>query len=358
MKKILATLAVCIAILPFVPQSFAAGITISPPKFELDATPGQVIRSVVKITNTDTDTLILTPSVQDFVASGETGQPKFVDAKDSDPAISLSNWVNVNQGKTVTAPPRRAVEVPFVVTVPQDAEPGGHYGAVFFAPPAGSGQVGVTQRIGALILIRVKGDVTESGALDIFGAYDKDLEGEKLHDVGSNTFYSSLPVNFTARYQNTGNIHLKPTGKIEISNFGIKLNEIGVQSILNDGGVEISKEIVNFLPVNNERGNTLAKSFRSYHTTWEGTPYWYYNEDGTKEIRYKGFPLGYYTATLTLDGAGGKSETATTHFIILPWKEALVTVVTLLALYFGGTRFFAWRSRKLEAEFKKKFGVK
>ena len=358
MKKILASLAAFIFVFCLAPTSFAAGITISPPKFEFDANPGQIIRGVIKITNTDTDTLMLTPSVQDFVASGETGQPKFVDAKDSDKAISLGNWVNVNGNKIVTATPKKIAEVPFTITVPSDAEPGGHYGAIFFAPPAGSGQVGVAQRIGALVLVRVKGDINESGKLDIFGTYDKSLEGEKLHETSANTFYSALPVNFTVRYQNTGNIHFKPTGKIEISNFGVGLNEIGVQSILNDGGVEVSKEIVNFLPVNNERGNTLARSFRSYHTTWEGTPYWYYNEDGTKEIRYKGFPIGYYTAQLTFDGAGGKSETATTHFIVFPWQEASASIVALLILYFGGTRFFAWRSRRLEAEFKKKFGVK
>ena len=55
---------------------------------------------------------------------------------------------------------QRAV-VPFLITIPQNAEPGGYFAAVFLAVRSqklvGGGQVSVGGKIGVLILLRVSG---------------------------------------------------------------------------------------------------------------------------------------------------------------------------------------------------------
>jgi len=359
LKRILGSLLVAALLLPFSTSVFAAGLTLVPPKFEFDVEPGTTIRDVIKISNQGTDTLVLTATVQDFVAGGETGEPAFIDASENDPSISISNWIQVTGEDALLVQPGEKKEISFVISVPTDAEPGGHYGAVFFTPPAGGGQVAVTQRIGTLVLVRVKGEINETGHLDTFGAYPETLAGEEIATSSADMLFDSLPVSFATRYENTGNIHLKPAGKIEITNiFGQQVERVGVEAIYNERGVEVSKEIVDYIPVNNGRGNVLAKSFRTFRTSWEGEPYWYRLDDGSKEIRYRGYPIGLYTATLTLDNPGGDDIVETARIIVFPVLHIGGGVLVLVILIFGGMRFARWRQRAAEAAFKKKFGVK
>ena len=42
-------------------------------------------------------------------------------------------------GDAITIQPGEKKEIPFTITVPKDAEPGGQYGAIFFTPPATTG---------------------------------------------------------------------------------------------------------------------------------------------------------------------------------------------------------------------------
>ena len=58
----------------------------------------------------------------------------------------------------------------FTITVPENATPGGHYGAVFFqdhGSQSGSGQVGIHVDYGVLILLTVNGEVISSGSVDM-----------------------------------------------------------------------------------------------------------------------------------------------------------------------------------------------
>lgn len=359
MKRVLSTLFVIVLVLPLLTELVFASLVLSPPKFEFDADPGQVISGIIKITNKSSDTEVLTPVVEDFVASGETGAPTFIDAAENDAAISISSWINVNDGGTVSVGPNQQVAIPFSINVPTDAEPGGHYGVIFLVPPTGVGQIGITSRIGALILVRVRGDIVEAGGLDTFGIYDKEIKGEDIPASSSGLFFESFPIPFAVRYENTGNIHLKPEGKIEISNiFGGKVDPAGVISITNEKGLEIKKEIVDFVPINDRRGNVLARSFRTYRAEWQGTPYWYRNEDGTKEIRYKGFPIGIYTAKLTLTGTGDEEIAESVRFIVFPWKQIFGGLILISVLAIGFVRYRRWSRARLEAEFKKKYSVK
>ncbi len=73
----------------------AAGITLSPPKFEFEIEPGHAVVGEVKIVNDEDTELSLSTNVQDFIASGETGTPQFIDPEKNDESISLGKWVEV-----------------------------------------------------------------------------------------------------------------------------------------------------------------------------------------------------------------------------------------------------------------------
>ena len=330
----------------------AAGVTISPPKFEFEIEPGNTVVGEVKIVNNEDQALFLSTNVQDFIAGGETGTPQFINPEDNDESISLGMWVQVVEPE-FTIEPRSKKSVQFTITVPENAEPGGHYGTIFFAPPGGEGQLSVVQQIGALVLVRVKGDVKEEGALETYGVYDLE-EGATFEDAVEKSFYEKVPVDFVIRYKNNGNVHIKPAGKIEIFNtFGKQLDKIGLKDILNPQGVLKDQEIVDYIPVNQGLGNVLAKSTRMFKSQFNGEAFWYRFDDGTKELRYKGFPIGRYSAKLTLSGAAGEEIIQEISFTIFPWKIIVGYTVLFLLLILTLVKVNKWRKKSLRAKIKK-----
>jgi len=330
----------------------AAGMTISPPKFEYEIEPGSAVVGEIKITNNEETELTLTTDIQDFIAGGESGQPQFINPEDNESSISLGKWIQIlDEGIVIT--PGEVKVIQFSINVPENAEPGGHYGTIFFTPPSEEGQLSIVQKLGSLVLVRVKGDVEEKGNLETYGTYVLP-EGSEFDTAVEKTFYETTPVKFLVRYQNEGNVHLKPTGKIEIFNiFGQKLEQIGIQDILNAQGVRTDQEIADYIPVNQALGNVLAKSTRMFTMEYQGKAFWYRFDDGSKELRYKGFPVGKYTAKLTLMGAGGEEITKETTFIIFPWKiifgYGLFAIILILLI----VKFIKWRSKSLREKIKK-----
>lgn len=369
----------CFALFAFVQSVNGAGITISPPKFEFEIDPGGTVVGEIKIVNDEDSVLVLSSKVEDFIAGGETGQPVFVDPSENDASISLGKWVKIQEPE-ISLEPNSKKKIQFTITVPENAEPGGHYGTIFFAPPSGDGQLSVVQRIGSLVLVRVRGDVKEEGALETFGAYtlsdeiisglkengktqedydlkqgiDDHLSSAKFEELVEKSFYETTPIDFRIRYRNTGNVHIKPSGKIEIFNtFGQKLEKIGLKDILNPQGVLTDQEIVDYIPVNQGLGNVLTDSIRMFSAQFGGEAFWYRLDDGTKELRYKGFPVGKYKAKLTLTGVNGKEIKQEISFIIFPWRIIIgYTLLTLLIL-FALLKIKKWRSKALREKIKK-----
>lgn len=331
----------------------AAGVTISPPKFEFTLNPGQTVTGEIKVVNNEKNELKLVSEVQDFIAgSGETGQPQFIDPAKNDASISLGRWVNVAD-KEFSLKAGETKLVKFTITVPMGAEPGGHYGTIFFSPPAGAGQIAIIQKIGALALVRVAGEVKEKGNLETFGTYVL-ARPDTFEGAQAKNFYEKFPINFVVRYRNDGNVHLKPQGKIEITNlFGQKLKQIGVESVVNSEGVVMDQKLVDYLPVNDAKGNVLAKSIRLFTTEYKGQAYWYQYENGSKEVKYKGFPVGRYTAKLTFAGAGGEAVTQETSFIIFPWKIIFGYGLFVIVVAFGLLKLNKWRHKKLREQIKR-----
>jgi hypothetical protein len=192
-----------------------------------------------------------------------------------------------------------------VITIPKDAAPGGAYGAVIFsnAPSKLGGsvksgaQTTLVSRLASILLIRVEGDVNESGHLADFR-----LAGPH------HFFYQGGPLTFEILFQNDGNVHLTPYGSVKITNiFGQLVAELPVDAYF-----------------------ALPNSLRTRKIDW--------NKSGL---------LGHYTAHLTLNnsyGEGGQAvDEATLGFWVIPWKMislVFAVVVLLIGLvYFVRSRF-------------------
>ncbi|MDD4151220.1 MAG: DUF916 domain-containing protein [Candidatus Gracilibacteria bacterium] len=261
-----------------------ASLSISPLKHEFTINAGNSKTATVKITNNSTDSMTLYSSKEDFVAGDDTGTPKFVKEEDQkNPELSLTNWLKI-ENENITLAPGETREVKFSINVPVGAEPGGHYGAVFFSPGTPSGaQVAVVQRLGVLVLINVPGDVKIDGNLEQFSLQKK--SGTGYIDM---TNFDDFPISFKVLFKNNGNIHLKPKGKIEIiDENGETLKNIGKESITSTAGAYIGEKMVDYIPVNDVLGNVLPKSERRFENDWEGFGYSVLNEDGTKSVKFK-----------------------------------------------------------------------
>ncbi len=110
-------------------------LTISPYKFEETVSPGQTISDSIKIINNSDKEILMKVGVYDFKPSGEEGRQTFISPENDDPYIdySLSTWIDIDTGPFMIGP-KKTKEINFSINVPESAEPGGHYAAIFIGP--------------------------------------------------------------------------------------------------------------------------------------------------------------------------------------------------------------------------------
>lgn len=223
-------------------------ITVTPPLIQLSMGPGETWSSALKIINTNPGDVTYYAEVVNFEATGEEGQSAFVpvitESKDeADSNYTLAQWIDIRES-SVTVPRGRSGEVPFTITVPDNAPPGGHYAAILVgtrpagANASGGAAVSISSMVSSLIFVRIGGDIIEKGSLREFTT-DKSL-------------YQDTSVDFALRFENSGNTHLRPRGTITIYNMWGK--ERGKLMVNEDG---------NF-------GNVLPDSIRRFAFSWEG----------------------------------------------------------------------------------------
>ena len=241
-----------------------AALTIIPPKFELFGNPGGHLNEDIRVRNESDSPITYTVLLEDFTTAGEEGQVVLEEGENVN-SYSLANWMELSS-KEITLQPKEERRFPFIINIPKDAEPGGHYASVLFVTAGGKveGGASVSNRVGSLVLLRVSGNVTEEASLESFSAPK---------------FSQNGPIDLDLRVRNNGNTHISPKGTIVITNiFGKKVDE---------------------LPLSGR--NVLPGSTRKMTTSWD-----------------KKNMLGSYTATLiAFYGQQNKSLTATAKFTVI-----------------------------------------
>jgi hypothetical protein len=296
----------------------ASAITVSPPIIELDASRGEIIDQSIKVRNESASDLTYYLTAERFVAGGEEGAPSFVGED-----IGLATWVNFPY-ESISIPAGGTIQVPFKIIVPNYAAPGGHYAAIFLStiPPkstASTSQVAIASRIGTLVLVKIAGEVKENATMAEF--------------TTAADSYSSLPVKFNVRVENSGNIHVKPMGTVLIKNmFG---------------------SVAGTAQVNENGGNVLPDQIRKFEASWVKNPnavgatsFW-----GKYQQQKENYAFGRYSADVTLNyGTAGKVLTSTTSFWVIPWHIILVRliliVIIVVIIYFLMKKYNEWLLKK------------
>jgi len=276
----------------------AKALTLSPPTVEITAKPGEKVEVVAKLFNETNAALDLQPGVYSFSSKNESGQPDFFDDKSG---LDLQHWIVVPS--SVTLAPQERQSVVLTINVPKSADPGGHYASVFWGttPPKIDGGAGIEGRIAMLILVNVEGNIKEDAKI---------IEFKTLK-----SFVTHLPVDFMARFQNNGSVHVHPAGDIIIRNM------FGRQSSVMPFNIQPST------------GNVLPRSIRRFDLSWvKGSS----NEAASEWSKeWNNFALGRYTAELNVTyGQANKLVIATASFWVFPWMVSLAGLAVLIILLF------------------------
>lgn len=245
--------------------------SIGPTKYTLDLNPGEETVAELQITNRIEKETDFAVGVEDFTSQEDPEKyTKFLGEEKSQ--FSSKEWFAPAVWQFTLKHGER-IYLPIKITVPQDAEVGGHYSAVFVktVPKEDEGKTGITlsSRVGSLFLLNIgDGEVKTAGELTSFGTSKK--------------IYGSLPVSFELNFKNQGDVHLTPFGKIIVSNlFGKTVDKVTVKDWV-----------------------VLRSSERTQKTEWK-----------------PGFAFGKYTASAQIErGYNNLTDVKTTTFYVLPVK--------------------------------------
>lgn len=188
------------------------GFRISPVRSEFTIEKGKSQTFTITLENPSSTPLKAHPVVNDFIASeDEGGEPRLIlDADTIPPRNDFKSLVSPLEDITIPGNQRKDIQV--TITVPSRAEAGGYYGAVRFIPilPTEEGRnVALTASIGSIVLVQVPGEIREQlTLLQLSAAQGKTARG----------FIIGGDVSVLTRLKNTGNIHVKPFGKVQVKN--------------------------------------------------------------------------------------------------------------------------------------------
>lgn len=179
-----------------------SAIILSPTKQTLVIKPGKSELIKFEVVNDSEMTKIVIPEVEAFKIDDKTGRPIF---GQRDEAIS---WISPTKNE-ITLKPGAKGAFSFTVSAPNDADPLGHYIALFAKEKNTGGQIGLSSRVGSLLFLYPEGKINESLYLVSFNSE------KNTYDHGSVKLFLTL--------KNNGNIHLVPEGEVTIRNHAKKI---------------------------------------------------------------------------------------------------------------------------------------
>jgi len=267
---------------------------IGPGKTEVSVQPGESTTRQITVTNRTDSRQAFEVTLEDFTAAEGSGEVIDLLGDQRGPA-SLQDFLRP-QIREFSLASGEQITFPVSVSVPATAEPGGRYGAVIISntpeeSTSGGATAQVVSRLASLFLVRVEGDVNESGQLTNFR-----VSGP------SSLFWQDGPESFEVLFKNTGSVHLTPYGQITITNlFG---------------------QTVDTIPID------------AYFALPDSTRY------RVVENMSDSFRLGRYTAHLSLNRSyGNEVDTAQTSFWVIPWR-ILVSALLIILLISALVRWF------------------
>jgi len=216
-------------------DSQKTGFSISPPLIDMVINQADNEKSfVLNISNHSPSSEVFKLSVLDFGSLQESAGVAFFgfEKKELENKYSLASWIKLEKDAFVVDPDQ-TLPVKITIINRQSLSPGGHYGAILVKlDDQNSDQtrlVGLTQNYASLIFVKKTGG-------EVYGL---DLAETNFKP---NPIIMTKEINL--RFENVGNVHLVPRGKVEIEDPRGKLVAKGI--------------------VNSDSAIIMPESFRNY----------------------------------------------------------------------------------------------
>lgn len=255
---------------------------VHPSNFDLSETPGKTITNTITLDNLQSQPIKVRVVLRNFVAQGEEGSVNLT--TDDNTTYSLAKWIKV-EPTTVDIQAHESSTFTFSITVPENAEPGGHFGSIVFTtvPPTVKGTgAALSAEVASLVLLKIPGDTKEQAVLESFTT-DK-------------SFYEFGPVLFDVKVKNEGGVHIAPAGSIVVKGW------LGQKFI-------VPLEMRNVLPDATRKIPAVLKNKLLF---------------------------GKFTATLVATyGTKGQQLYSSTQFSAFPVRYAIIAFIILIVLLLG-----------------------
>jgi len=290
----------------------AFNVVVSPSSVGLQAKPGTTTSTDIKVQNHGLATEHIKITVLKFGAKGQDGTPQLEQLA---PGDDFANWIHFS-ATTFDAEPNVWVTIHATISPPPGSAFGYYYAVIFSRANATQAQAKQANLLGAvasLILLDVPSPGTVRQA--------KIAEFSTPHKV-----QEFLPVNFTVRMHNTGNIHIATRGNIDISKGG---------------------QTIAILEVNLKKGYILPNSYRAFTASWaDGSPVYLSksaNGQITQDLDWSKLSLtklrfGKYSAKLIMVYNDGKTDLSTEAYLsfwVIPWRLIAASIVVVLLVVAG-----------------------
>lgn len=265
-----------------------------PARQEIVVNPGETKTVPVAFLNRTLSPIQGKLGTRDFIVRGKDNIPEFIDfPTETEIRYSAKNWIEL-PFERATIPASDKVIVYAQIKVPADAVPGGHYASIYFETDPRlpseneTGSIAAaSQQINALLYIKVAGEVKESASITKFSVPN---------------FLEYGPITIDTEITNTGDIHIRPLGSVNV--YDIFGNLIESQKL--------------------EEKNIFPAAISVYT-----------NNIGKKWM------IGKYKVELkAVYGDNQKTLSAVRELYIFPYKEATVVLLLIIIIIFLLRRFY------------------
>ncbi len=259
-------------------QENQAGMSISPaieePGVPLDPGTTHEFEVTVKNLNPVEQTFYLSPR---NIVDMKDGTPVFSESNEAT-GMEMSDWIKLPVGQ-ITVPAGASERVVYRLEIPQNATPGSHFGSIFISvdpPEIEKSGAAVGYKVANILIARVTGEAVDSANIRQFAT--------------KRFFHGSKNVDFSLRVENLGNVLVKPTGPVTVTNM-------------------LGQQVDTFM-FNEPLAAVFPKRNREYIFNWTG----------------KGTGFGRYEAAISVvygENGARKTLSSTVSFWILPMNVIL-----------------------------------
>lgn len=264
----------------FFGEAMAADLVVAEKIQEINLVSGGAGHFSVQLKNNSDYDFSVTPVLRGFKFNENSGEVELIEDPDN-PLIN--SWLKPLNAEDIELRAGREKKASFLITVPITAESKGYYAAVYFIYKPLQGSVEEFTSEAALLLLGIESP--DNNSLIRGGQIDNLMIPEKI-------YYG--PVKFNVLFKNTGKIHYKTQGEIEIYNF------------LNRKSAVVPIENQSILP-----GATL-----NLKAEWN-----------------RKYLLGRYLVVAKMVDGDGNQSVLVANFWAVPWKEFSIIFGIIILFY-------------------------